>query len=140
MNKVNLQKTIDLMKRVEANCPERFNMTTWFLWDREAYFPPHLNNTHASSWLKRVPKEVRKNSGHSCGTAACLAGWIQLEFAVSDADCDMHPKIFAQQFLGITADASLALFEMSAPHGQRMLHEVTVSDVIKTLEALKESR
>jgi len=126
MNKDNLQKTIDLMKRVEANCPHRFNMRSWFFCKHNRY---HAVSELYASWAAPATEP--------CGTAACLGGWIQLSFAETYEEKAMSAGHYADAFLELSDEESRDLFlNIYHRYGDLPLREISISDVLTALKAI----
>jgi len=124
MNKDNLQKTIDLMKRVEANCPHRFNMRSWFFCKHNRY---HAVSELYASWAAPATEP--------CGTVACLGGWIQLSFAETQEQRQVPAGCYANGFLELSKEESNDLFlNKYHRYGDLPLREISISEVLTALK------
>jgi hypothetical protein len=90
MNVENVRKLRDLLREVAEKNPKRFNMNRWF--GRGGY---------AKDGLSEVRERNRSPRPEDCGTAACMAGWCQLAFAVTEQEKLLNAMVFAKDFCGI---------------------------------------
>lgn len=84
----------------------------------------------------RVRNAFRKFGEVPCGTVACLAGEIWLEFAESDLERNMAPPDFSRRFLGLDSYKSEKLFISYSYYGRNSVSQVALQDVIRKLEYL----
>lgn len=99
MNVENVRKLRDLLREVAEKNPKRFNMNRWF-----------GKTGYAKDSLREVRERDRSPRPEDCGTAACMAGWCQLAFAVTEQEKLLDAMVFAKDFCGIDREIAQLWF------------------------------